>query len=176
MPKKSGARKPLEKKEEEAPAFAGMKLKKSERVQRKIEGPKMETVDLKHHDFEKVPLEESPELTTVSEVTPFVGVTDRDYSDDKNKDEKPKKKKKKKKSDAGVGDGDEEDEEQDDVSTLALGSMPLLQPLIPIFVISISLSFEAQHMHDISKYFGYLLMYDECNLKMIHTKLYSRLY
>ena len=65
---------------------------------------------------------------------------------------------------------------QDDVSTLALGSMPLLQPLIPIFVISISLSFEAQHMHDISKYFGYLLMYDECNLKMVHTKLYSRLY
>merc|ERR1712061_195648 len=112
MPKKSGARKPLEKKEEEAPAFAGMKLKKSERVQRKIEGPKMETVDLKHHEFEKLPLEESTELTTVSEVTPFVGVTDRDYSDDKNKDEKPKKKKKKKKSDAGVGDGDEEDEEQ----------------------------------------------------------------
>ena len=65
---------------------------------------------------------------------------------------------------------------QDDVSTLALDSMPLLQPLIPIFVISISLSFEAQHMHDISKYFGYLLIYDECNVKMIHTKLYSRLY
>jgi hypothetical protein len=122
MPKKSGARKPLEKKEEEVPAFAGMKLKKSERVQRKIDGPKMETVDLKHHEFEKLPLEESPELTTVSEVTPFVGVTDRDYSDDKNKD---------------------------DVSTLALDSMLSLQPLIPTFVISISLSFEAQHRHAI---------------------------
>ena len=65
MPKKSGARKPLEKKEEEVPAFAGMKLKKSERVQRKIDGPKMETVDLKHHEFEKLPLEESVRNTLV---------------------------------------------------------------------------------------------------------------
>ena len=59
MPKKkSVARKPLEKKEEEVPAFAGMKLKKSERVQRKFDDNKMETVDLKHHEFEKEPLEE----------------------------------------------------------------------------------------------------------------------
>ena len=69
MPKKSGARKPLEKKEEEAPAFAGMKLKKSERVQRKIEGPKMETVDLKHHEFEKLPLEESVRNTLVDNLS-----------------------------------------------------------------------------------------------------------
>ena len=69
MPKKSGARKPLEKKEEEAPAFAGMKLKKSERVQRKIEGPKMETVDLKHHEFEKLPLEESVRNTLVDSLS-----------------------------------------------------------------------------------------------------------
>merc|ERR1739844_812797 len=56
MPKKkSVARKPLEKKEEEVPAFAGMKLKKSERVQRKRDDDKMETVDLKHHEFEKEP-------------------------------------------------------------------------------------------------------------------------
>ena len=65
MPKKktSVARKPLEKKEEEVPAFAGMKLKKAERVQRKIEGPKLETVDLKHHEFEKVPLEEGVSIS-----------------------------------------------------------------------------------------------------------------
>ena len=48
----------MEKKEEEAPAFAGMKLKKSTRVKREWDDGKMETVDLKHHDFEKVPLEE----------------------------------------------------------------------------------------------------------------------
>merc|ERR1712165_180314 len=55
MPKKkSGARQPIAKKEEETPAFAGMKLKKSERVQRKWDDDKMETVDLKHHEFEKV--------------------------------------------------------------------------------------------------------------------------
>ena len=59
MPKKkSGARQPIAKKEEETPAFAGMKLKKSERVQRKWDDDKMETVDLKHHEFEKVPQEE----------------------------------------------------------------------------------------------------------------------
>lgn len=59
MPKKkSGARQPVAKKEEEVPAFAGMKLKKSERVQRKWDDDKMETVDLKHHEFEKVPQEE----------------------------------------------------------------------------------------------------------------------
>ena len=59
MPKKkAGARKPIEKKEEEVPSFAGMKLKKSERVQRKWDDDKMETVDLKHHEFEKIPQEE----------------------------------------------------------------------------------------------------------------------
>jgi len=59
MPKKkSGARQPIAKKEEETPAFAGMKLKKSERVQRKWDDDKMETVDLKHHEFEKIPQEE----------------------------------------------------------------------------------------------------------------------
>merc|ERR1712156_933509 len=92
MPKKkSGARQPIAKKEEETPAFAGMKLKKSERVQRKWDDDKMETVDLKHHEFEKVPQEEGPELTSES------WVTDRAPDDDGKK----KKKKKKKKSDAG---------------------------------------------------------------------------
>ena len=70
MPKKkSVARKPLEKKEEETPAFAGMKLKKSERVQRKWDDDKMETVDLKHHEFEKEPLEEGVSFETKSFVT-----------------------------------------------------------------------------------------------------------
>ena len=70
MPKKkSVARKPLEKKEEETPAFAGMKLKKSERVQRKWDDDKMETVDLKHHEFEKEPLEEGVSFKTKSFVT-----------------------------------------------------------------------------------------------------------
>merc|ERR1711997_1253190 len=70
MPKKkSGARKPIEKKEEEVPAFAGMKLKKSERVQRKWDDGGMETVDLKHHEFEKEPLEEGPELTSETWMT-----------------------------------------------------------------------------------------------------------
>lgn len=57
-PKKKSVAGGLGKKEEEVPAFAGMKLKKSTRVQRKFDDCKMETVDLKHHDFEKLPLEE----------------------------------------------------------------------------------------------------------------------
>ena len=66
MPKKkSVARKPIEKKEEEVPAFAGMKLKKSERVQRKWDDGGLETVDLKHHEFEKVPLEEGVRINPV---------------------------------------------------------------------------------------------------------------
>merc|ERR1712064_236156 len=75
--------------------------KKSERVQRKWDDDKMETVDLKHHEFEKVPQEEGPELTSES------WVTDRAPDDDGKK----KKKKKKKKSDAG-GEVEEDDEEQ----------------------------------------------------------------
>ena len=46
-------------KEEEQPAFAGMKLKKAETVKRAFEETKLETVDLKHHEFEKVPQEET---------------------------------------------------------------------------------------------------------------------
>ena len=34
-----------------------MKLKKTERVQREWADPKMETVQLAHHEFEKAPLE-----------------------------------------------------------------------------------------------------------------------
>lgn len=46
-------------KEEEQPAFAGLKLKKAETVKRAFEETKLETVDLKHHEFEKVPQEET---------------------------------------------------------------------------------------------------------------------
>merc|ERR1711981_578600 len=87
MPKKkSVARKPIEKKEEEVPAFAGMKLKKSERVQRKRDDGGLETVDLKHHEFEKEPLEEGPELTSET------WMTERMPDDDGKKKKKKKKK------------------------------------------------------------------------------------
>ena len=59
MPKKKAAPRKVIQKEEEQPAFAGMKLKKSERVQRKWDEPGLETVELKHHDFEIEPEEES---------------------------------------------------------------------------------------------------------------------
>ena len=72
MPKKKSVqRKPIEKKEEEAPGFAGMKLKKAERVQRKWDDDKMESVDLKHHEFEKEPLEEGVSLEMNSWSGPF---------------------------------------------------------------------------------------------------------
>ena len=38
------------------PPFAGMKLRKSKPVQRKqVEEPKIEKIELKHHEFEKLP-------------------------------------------------------------------------------------------------------------------------
>merc|ERR1712087_776897 len=68
MKKRTGPRKILPK-EEEQPAFAGMKLKKSERVQRKWDDGGLETVDLKHHAFEKVPLDEDDELGSETWIT-----------------------------------------------------------------------------------------------------------
>ena len=57
--KSSTPRKVTPKKEEEdKPAFAGMKLKKAEQVKRTWEDEKLETVELKHHEFEEIPLEE----------------------------------------------------------------------------------------------------------------------
>ena len=41
--------------EEEQASFAGMKLKKSQRVQKEITEETLPTVDLKHHEFEKAP-------------------------------------------------------------------------------------------------------------------------
>ena len=59
MKKKSSAtpRKILPK-EEEQPAFAGMKLKKAQTVKRQWDDGGLETVDLKHHEFEKIPQDE----------------------------------------------------------------------------------------------------------------------
>lgn len=48
----------FQKSEQEAPPppFAGLKLKKAKPIQRKpLEEPKIEKVELKHHEFEKQP-------------------------------------------------------------------------------------------------------------------------
>ena len=58
--KSSGPRRQLPPKEEaknDSP-FGAIKLKKSETVKRTWDDKGLETVDLKHHEFEKVPLEE----------------------------------------------------------------------------------------------------------------------
>merc|ERR1712058_85857 len=57
LPKKKVSR-PVQKeepKEEEESPFGKIKLKKAERVQRTWDEPTMETVDLKHHEFERPP-------------------------------------------------------------------------------------------------------------------------
>ena len=94
LPKKksSVARKVTPKKsvEEEQPAF-GFKLKKASTVKRNWQDDKMETVELKHHEFEKLPQEEDVELTTT------VVLSEPIEAIDKEKEEKEKKKKKKKK-------------------------------------------------------------------------------
>lgn len=41
--------------EEEQAPFAGMKLKKAKRVQREIKEETLQTVELKHHEFENMP-------------------------------------------------------------------------------------------------------------------------
>ena len=56
LPKKKPSRQipKEEKKEEEAP-FGKISLKKSQTVKRTWDEPSMETVDLKHHEFERAP-------------------------------------------------------------------------------------------------------------------------
>ena len=66
--KSSGPRKQLPPKEEEQPAFAGFKLKKAETVKRTWDDEGLQTVDLKHHEFEKEPLEEVVSNLYVSSV------------------------------------------------------------------------------------------------------------
>ena len=65
-----------------------MKLRKASQVKRTWDDDKMETVDLKHHEFEKVPQEETPEKS--SEVIMSEPIPDKDTID---KDKKKKKKK-----------------------------------------------------------------------------------
>lgn len=81
---------PAKEEEEEAPAFAGIKLKKTSQVKRTWEEEGLETVELKHHEFEIHPEKEVAENeTTVVLSTPL------DY-DEADKGQKVKKKKKKK--------------------------------------------------------------------------------
>ena len=70
------------------PAPFAMKLRKASQVKRSWEDDKMETVELKHHEFEKVPQEETPEKST--EVIMSEPIPDKDAID---KDKKKKKKK-----------------------------------------------------------------------------------
>lgn len=45
------------------PPFAGMKLRKSKPIQKKqVEEPKIEKIELKHHEFEKLPQVEEVKL------------------------------------------------------------------------------------------------------------------
>jgi len=56
LPKKKPSRQiPKEEPKEEESPFGKIKLKKSETVKRTWDDPSMETVDLKHHEFEKAP-------------------------------------------------------------------------------------------------------------------------
>ena len=89
---------PKKEEEPEQPAFAGMKLKKSSRVKRTWEDDKMETVDLKHHEFEQLPLEEEAEKATTVVLSEPIKDRDADADDE----EKEKKKRKKKKARKGV--------------------------------------------------------------------------
>ena len=86
--KSSVPRKETPKKEEEPAAPFAMKLRKASQVKRSWDDDKMETVELKHHEFEKIPQEETPEKST--EVIMSEPIPDKDAID---KDKKKKKKK-----------------------------------------------------------------------------------
>ena len=57
-------RKQIPKEEEEQPAFAGMKLKKAQTVKRQWDEAGLEMVDLKHHEFEKLPQDEQVTISS----------------------------------------------------------------------------------------------------------------
>merc|ERR1712045_796356 len=90
LPKKKVSRQiPKEEPKEEESPFGKIKLKKAETVKRTWEDQGMESVDLKHHEFEKAPQDVEPEgLSSVK-----LGKLIECESDEK--DEKPKTKKKK---------------------------------------------------------------------------------
>lgn len=59
LPKKKPSRQiPKEEPKEEESPFGKIKLKKAETVKRTWDDPGMESVDLKHHEFERAPQEE----------------------------------------------------------------------------------------------------------------------
>merc|ERR1712032_150788 len=91
LPKKKPSRQiPKEEPKEEESPFGKIKLKKAETVKRTWDDPGMETVDLKHHEFERAPQEEEPEGQTSVKLGNVI-------EDDDDKEEKTKKKKKKSK-------------------------------------------------------------------------------
>merc|ERR1711902_346954 len=62
LPKKKVSRQiPKEEPKEEDSPFGKIKLKKAETVKRTWEDQGMESVDLKHHEFEKAPQDVEPE-------------------------------------------------------------------------------------------------------------------
>merc|ERR1712130_534335 len=93
LPKKKPSRQiPKEEPKEEESPFGKIKLKKSETVKRTWADPSMETVDLKHHEFEKAPQDIEPEgMSTIK-----LGKIIESEPDEKEEKEKPKKKKSKK--------------------------------------------------------------------------------
>ncbi len=90
--KSSVTRKITPKEEPEEPAFSGFKLKKSSQVKRTWNDDKLETVELKHHEFEHLPLEEEAEKQTTVVLSEPIEKLKKDLP------EKEKKKKKKKKA------------------------------------------------------------------------------
>ena len=65
--------------------FSGLKLKKGKTVKRSWGEDKMETVELKHHEFEKLPQEETPEKGSTCIMSEPI--------EDEEKEKKKKKKK-----------------------------------------------------------------------------------
>merc|ERR1711874_248381 len=104
LPKKKVSRQiPKEEPKEEESPFGAIKLKKAERVQRTWDDAGLETVDLKHHEFERPP--QDPE----SEGKSTVKLGKALECDLDEKEEKTKKKKKKQKKDE---EPEEEEEEE----------------------------------------------------------------
>merc|ERR1712079_431323 len=104
LPKKKVSRQiPKEEPKEEDSPFGKIKLKKAETVKRTWEDQGMESVDLKHHEFEKAP--QDVKLGKLIECE----------SDEK--DEKPKTKKKKSKKEGSASEEEKEEEPLEEVNT-----------------------------------------------------------
>merc|ERR1712045_975909 len=112
LPKKKVSRQiPKEEPKEEDSPFGKIKLKKAETVKRTWEDQGMESVDLKHHEFEKAPQDVEPEgLSSVK-----LGKLIECESDEK--DEKPKTKKKKSKKEGSASEEEKEEEPIEEVNT-----------------------------------------------------------